>query len=307
MPIIAPTHITITLTLFFLVLAVSLAFTVAWNAVQHNQEIDRRLAGGSTFDIDSPNAAQPGILETLGTHLTLPDDDEISRIRHALAQAGYYHPASIKIYYAVRLLCIVGPQILMMLSWGALLAQMGMKSIIGLSLILAAAGFYGPQYFLRWKQNRRTLQSKEGFPDMMDLMVACIEAGLGLDAALIRVGQELGGRYPALKVNLDLMNLELRAGRDRHKAMMRFAERINLEEAKALAVILKQSEDMGTGIGSAMRVFSEDMRAKRMLLAEEKAMALSAKLTVPLIMFIFPTLLVILLLPAGVRISQGLL
>jgi len=87
---------------------------------------------------------------------------------------------------------------------------------------------------------------------------------------------------------------------------MNFAERINLDEAKALAVMLKQAEDMGSSMGLALRTFSEDMRSKRMLKAEEKAMALSAKLTVPLILFIFPTLMVMLLLPAGLRIAQGL-
>jgi len=138
---------------------------------------------------------------------------------------------------------------------------------------------------------------------MMDLMVACIEAGLGMDATLMRVSHELGGRYPALKVNLDIMNLELRAGRNRHEAMVNFAERINLNEAKALATMLRQSEEMGSSLGRALRTFSEEMRTKRMLSAEEKAMALSAKLTIPLILFIFPTIMVMLLLPAGIRIA----
>ena len=102
------------------------------------------------------------------------------------------------------------------------------------------------------------------------------------------------------------MNLELRAGRERHQAMMNFAERIGLEEAKALSVMLRQAEEMGSSIGVALRTFSDDMRTKRMLLAEEKAMALSAKLTVPLIVFIFPTLMIMLLLPAGIRLAETL-
>jgi len=193
-----------------------------------------------------------------------------------------------------------------MLSWGLLWANIGPRGTVFVSGFLAIIGLLGPNMFIRWKQKRRTLRCKEGFPDMMDLMVACIEAGLGLDAALIRVSHELGGRYPALKVNLEIMNLELRAGRERHQAMMNFAERIGLEEAKALAIMLRQAEEMGSSMGVALRTFSDDMRTKRMLLAEEKAMALSAKLTVPLIVFIFPTLMIMLLLPAGIRLAETL-
>ena len=102
------------------------------------------------------------------------------------------------------------------------------------------------------------------------------------------------------------MNLELRAGRSRHEALINFSDRINLDESRALATMLKQAEDMGSSLGQALRSFSEEMRTKRMLRAEEKAMGLSAKLTVPLMIFIFPTLMVILLLPAGLRIGAAL-
>ena len=102
------------------------------------------------------------------------------------------------------------------------------------------------------------------------------------------------------------MNRELRAGRSRHEALVNFAGRVNLEEARALATMLKQAEDMGSSMGQALRTFSEEMRSKRMLVAEEKAMGLSAILTVPLMIFIFPTLMVILLLPAGIRLSSAL-
>jgi len=172
--------------------------------------------------------------------------------------------------------------------------------------MIAALGMLGPNFFLKRKQSHRTDLCREGFPDMMDLLVACIEAGMGMDAAFLRVGNEIGRRYPPLKINLDLMNLELRAGRSRHEALVNFSDRINLEESRALATMLKQAEEMGSSLGQALRTFSEEMRSKRMLIAEEKAMGLSAKLTVPLMIFIFPTLMVILLLPAGLRLSTAL-
>ncbi len=297
--------LTITVALVFLAVSIGLVFMAIRGALQHNTQISRRLAGGGSFDLSETPHRKTGLLETLGNHLTLPDADEISRIRFTLAQAGYYDPAAVKTFYAARVISLLTPQFLMLLFWGRLSAYLSLSAIIAIGGITTLIGLLAPTYFIRWKQSKRTQQAKNGFPDMMDLMVACIEAGLGLDSTLVRVSHELGGRYPALKVNLDLMNLELRAGRDRHEAMMNFAERINLDEAKALAIMLRQSEEMGSSLGTALRTFSEDMRAKRMLTAEEKAMALSAKLTVPLILFIFPTLMVMLLLPAGIRIAEG--
>ena len=184
--------------------------------------------------------------------------------------------------------------------------MLAIKGAVILTVVATIIGFFLPQMIIRSKQNKRRLQIKSGFPDMMDLLVACIEAGLALNAALVRVSGELGKRYPVLKINLDLLNMELREGRERHEGMKNFANRLDLPEAKALTVMLRQSEEMGSSLGVALRTFSEDMRAKRMLKAEEKAMALSAKLTVPLIVFIFPAIMVTLLLPAGVRLAQAL-
>jgi len=299
--------LTIIVALCFLAISIALMFLAARNAFDYNRQLNRRLA--STGDIDLEDIGlkpKKKLLSRMGDHLTLPGANEISRIRSELAKAGYYDEAAVKSFYAVRVVAIFGPQLILILLWGSLWANMGPGKTVMLAGILAIIGLMAPNMFIRWKQNRRTLRCKEGFPDMMDLMVACIEAGLGLDAALIRVSHEIGGRYPALKVNLEIMNLELRAGRERHKAMMNFAERINLEEAKALAIMLRQAEEMGSSMGRALRTFSEDMRTKRMLRAEEKAMSLSAKLTVPLIVFIFPTLMIMLLLPAGIRLAETL-
>jgi len=299
--------LTILVALAFLVISIGLMFIASRNAFDHSRQINRRLASGSGVDLEdiSPKSKKK-FLSRMGDHLTLPDANEITRIRAELAKAGYYDETAVKSFYAIRVVSLFGPQLILMLCWGLLWANVGASATMLIAGTFAIIGLLGPNIFIRWKQKRRTLRCKEGFPDMMDLMVACIEAGLGLDAALIRVSHELGGRYPALKVNLEIMNLELRAGRERHQAMMNFAERIGLDEAKALAVMLKQAEEMGSSIGVALRTFSDDMRTKRMLLAEEKAMALSAKLTVPLIVFIFPTLMIMLLLPAGIRLAETL-
>ncbi|MEP3890155.1 MAG: type II secretion system F family protein [Hellea sp.] len=299
--------LTIIVALGFLAISIGLMFIASRNAIDHSRQMNRRLASGGGDDIeDISSRKNRKLLSKVGDHLTLPSAEEITRIRAELAKAGYYDETAVKSFYAARVISLFGPQLILMVCWGLLWANMGPAKTILVAGVTAIIGLIGPNTFIRWKQKRRTLRCREGFPDLMDLMVACIEAGLGLDAALIRVSHELGGRYPALKVNLEIMNLELRAGRERHQAMMNFAERIGLEEAKALAVMLKQAEEMGSSIGVALRTFSDDMRSKRMLLAEEKAMALSAKLTIPLIVFIFPTLMIMLLLPAGIRLAVTL-
>ena len=299
-----PINVTLIVSICFMGMSLMLCFIAVKNALQHNALLDRRIkdsAGDGSEIFDEKKSGN--LLEKLGQHLTLPDAEEISKVRYLLSQAGYFSAGAVKTYFAIRLLAIIVPQFILLLCWGYLSRQYSPSLLIFGAAVLMLAGLFGPQLWVKKRKSNRTQSCREGFPDMMDLLVACIEAGLGLDAAMIRVSNELGRRYPALKVALDLMNLELRAGRDRHEALMNFAKRIDLEEAKALAVMLKQSEEMGSSLGHALRTFSDDMRAKRMLRAEEKALALSAKLTVPLIVFIFPTIMVMLLLPAGIRLA----
>ena len=281
------------------------AFSAASGALRRDRRLEARLAGGGLFDADAAPGAQAGLLERLGSHLSLPGPEEISRLRAKLARAGFYAPGAVKAYYAARVLSIVVPVFALLLASPWLFAAIGPgqgRAVAGVALIL---GTLGPDRVVAWRAARRERRCREGFPDMLDLLTASIEAGLSMDAALIRVAQEIGGRHPDLKIDLDLMNLELRAGRTRAEALKSFADRTALEEAQALAVMLKQAEEMGSSLGHALRTFSEDMREKRMMRAQEKAAKLAAKLTVPLMLFIFPTLIVILLVPAAIRVAEN--
>lgn len=170
----------------------------------------------------------------------------------------------------------------------------------GLTLI----ALLGPEHYLGMRRGKRQQEYRDGFPDMLDLLVAAVEAGLSLDAGVTRVTEELERRYPNLAENMIFLTLELRAGRSRKEAWASFADRLGIDEARVMATMLRQAEEMGTSLGETLRIFSDDMRAKRMLRAEEKAMALPAKLIVPLILFIFPCLLGVLILPAVYRVSQ---
>ena len=302
------TGFTILIASTFLVISLSLMVFAIRQVFEQNRRISRRLVSNNMMDATEikKSISKQTFLTKIGNHLTLPSASEITRLRFQLAQAGYYSPDAIKNFIAAKMICLLAPQFFILITWNLICSKVGMSWTFMIAITLAVLGILAPTYFLKWKKGRRTEQCRKGFPDMMDLLVACLESGLGLDAALLRVSEEIKGRYPVLHTNLDIMNLEIRTGRLRHDAMMNFANRINLDAAKALTLMLKQAEDMGSSIGKALRVFSEDMRAKRMLIAEEKAMALSAKLTVPLILFIFPTIMAILLVPASLRIMAAI-
>jgi len=290
----------IMVTIAFTAIAITLIFIAVKEAVSDARHIKKRLDGQWKTEDTGTILRQNQAFESFANHLTLPDEQEISKIRAKLSRAGFYGTSSVKFYYAIRIICLIVPQLIFMLSWAFLMPDLDQKNAIVMSTGLILTGLCLPPLFVTWRERKRTQQIQNGFPDMMDLLVACIEAGLGMDAALIRVTDEIGTRYPALKINLDLLNMELRAGRDRHTGM-------HLSEASALAVMLRQAEEMGSSLGKSLRTFSDEMRNKRTMRAEEKAMALPAKMTVPLILFIFPSILAMLLVPAGIRMMEGLI
>lgn len=307
---------TLTPVQLFIISAIFMALTMAGIAVvlraslNKNQVMNRRLAGipaGGTQQSAKPTAATPKMIARFGQHLTLPGPEEITRIRFKLSQAGFYTAKAIPMYYGTRVASLLLPVFGLLVYWGLYGTDIPAKTLVPSAVALIIVGLIAPGLYLHQRIKKRKLQARDGFPDMMDLLLACIEAGLGLDAALSNVARELGKRFPVIQINLDLLNLELMAGRTRPEAFKHFAERLGLEEAGALNIMLKQSEEMGSSLGTALRTFSEEMRSKRMLRAEEKAMSLPAKMTVPLILFIFPTILLMMFLPAAARLTGAFL
>lgn len=166
-------------------------------------------------------------------------------------------------------------------------------------------GYISPSVYLDRRIASRRNEHRAGFPDFMDLLVVCADAGLSIEAALDRVGRELADSYPSLSSNLYMATLEMRAGRTMSEALERLAERLGLEEARSFATLLQQSEELGSSLTDALRVYSDDMRHKRMSIAEEKAYSLPAKLSVPLILCIFPVIIIVIMLPVYVRFKYG--
>jgi tight adherence protein C len=242
----------------------------------------------------------------LGGRMAIQDPAQVSALRAKLIQAGYFNREAVTVYLGARAVAlgtaIVGTMLL--LPW-AISGGGGMAALL-MAAVLSVGALIGPDQVVGAKRKKLELEYREGFPDLLDLLVASVEAGLSLDAGVTRVTDELVRRYPHLAEHLKVLTLELRAGRARKDCWSNFAERLGIDEARSMATMLRQAEDMGTSLGETLAVFSDDMRSKRMLRAEEKAMALPAKLMIPLILFIFPCLLGVLILPAAFRISQSM-
>jgi tight adherence protein C len=241
---------------------------------------------------------------SIGANLAMKDPAQVTVLRQKLIQAGFNSRQAPAVFLGIRffLLAIAVLGAICLLPW-LLLTGGKMLTTVGVG-VLAAAAVLGPDQVIRSFRRQRELEYREGFPDVLDLLVASVEAGLSLDAAVSRVAEEMSRRHPRLGEHLRMLTLELRAGRARKDAWANLAERLGIDEARSFATMLRQAETMGSSLGETLTVFSAEMRTKRMLRAEEKAMALPAKLVVPMILFIFPCLLGALVLPAAFRVSR---
>ena len=243
-----------------------------------------------------------GQIRKLGQQSAVRDPAKLSVLRSRLMQAGFYNREAPVIYLGVRAASLAAATLGVIMVLPLVVGGKGGFGGVAVAGVLALIAIMGPDRVLNIRRSKREREYAEGFPDLLDLLVASVEAGLSLDAAVARVTEELARRYPNLTVHLRFLVLELRAGKSRKDAWSAFADRLGIDDARQLATMLRQAEEMGTSLGETLTVFSQDMRSKRMLRAEEKALALSAKLTVPLIVFIFPCLLGSLMLPAAARL-----
>ena len=176
-----------------------------------------------------------------------------------------------------------------------------------LGAVAAVAGLYIPSLFIRAKADRRQREILNGFPDALDLLLVCVEAGLGLEAALGRVGMEMTRSHPLLAEQFGAVVLELRAGRSHEDALRRMAERSGSEEVRGFATLLVQSSKLGSSIAQTLRTYAAEMRERRRMRAEEKAHKLPVLLSVPLVCFMLPTMIGVLMLPAVLRVMRAVL
>lgn len=239
-----------------------------------------------------------GFFGRLGTRIGPTETVEIDKNRMRLVQAGLRKPDSYKVFQGAKG-CLA-----LSLAGGFLAARylvftdMSVAATAFGFVLLAVVGVYGPEYWLSKKINKRKLALSNELPDALDLLVVCVEAGMGLDQAIDRVCHELRHSGPIISSEFKLLSLELRAGKSRVEALRSLAERAGLDDLNSLTSLLIQSDAFGISVGRTLRVYSDAMRLKRSQRAEEKAARMPVLLLLPLIAFILPSLFVAILGPA---------
>jgi tight adherence protein C len=240
------------------------------------------------------------------TKLSVPEDGwEKSALRTRFMNAGWRNPAAPALYFASKTVLALGmPGIVGILLAVLLPGRLSGNSVLLLLLLAAACGYYLPNVALARIVQRRKREVFETIPDALDLLTVCVEAGLSLERGLVKVASEIHIKSVTLAQELQLVLMEMRAGFSKEKALRNFALRVGLDDVDSLVAMLIQSERFGTSIGDALRVYSENLRDKRRVIAEEAAAKIGLKLLFPLIFCIFPTLLMVLLGPAGIQLSR---
>lgn len=228
-----------------------------------------------------------------------------SPLRIRFMNAGLRRPTTPALYFAAKSVLALGLPMLTFLFLGLSGARLAAIETTGLLLLTGGFGYYLPNGVLARLVERRQLNITEDFPDALDLMTVCVEAGLGLDAALLRVAKEIEASSPILAEDLHLVNLELRAGNSKEKALRNLALRTGVADIDALVAMLIQADRFGTSVADSLRVHSETLRTKRRLRAEEAAAKIPVKMLFPLIFCIFPSMMVVLLGPAFISVMRS--
>ncbi|WP_340264343.1 type II secretion system F family protein [Sphingobium mellinum] len=243
-------------------------------------------------------------IEKLGISLA---DTKSDNLRRRLIAAGYPSPEAPKLYTFVRLvLTLALPAVLVMMQLSKPEPPSPMK-LYFMAMLVAVMGLYLPNLFISAKAARRQEAIIHGFPDALDLMLVCVEAGLGLEAAMDRVGRELALSHPLVSQTLGKVVLELRAGRSRADALRRMADDVDVDEIRSFATLLIQSDQLGSSVGQTLRIYAAEMREKRRMRAEEKAHRLPVLLSVPLVACMLPVMIGVLMLPAVIRVVRDIL
>lgn len=254
-------------------------------------------------EINAGNGALPDaavLSEQLRKHnsvFTPTDQPLLQRTAQRLHYGGFHGKNSLMHFYALRMALMITLPLLGLLV-AATIPGINSRTVLQVVLIALALGYVGPSFALDKLIANRQKTLRRAFPDALDLLVVCSEAGLSLDAAIQKVAAELGISQPVLAEELDIVIAETRAGIDRHKALQRLVDRTGVEDIKGLVSTLSQSMRFGTGVAETLKVYSEDLRDKRTQAAEEMAAKIGVKLIFPLGVCLLPAFMIVILAPA---------
>ena len=300
----------IMVTVLVFLASATLAFSIM-AVLRVRGSVKRRAAGISSIGVDeggsrslrgSSRKAAQCLIDYTTRHYSAEDSKDMKVLRQRLVRAGIFDPSGVAYFFIARTGLAVG---LAAAAFFFAPVEQGSSMFWTALGVAGIVGYVAPSIYLDRRIAARREEHRAGFPDFMDLLVVCADAGLSMEAALDRVGRELGDSYPSLTANIHMANLEIRAGRALTEALDHLGDRLGLDEARSFATLIQQSDELGSSITDALRVYSDDMRHKRLSRAEEKAYSLPAKLTVPMMVCIFPVLFVVILLPVVVRLYTG--
>jgi tight adherence protein C len=229
------------------------------------------------------------------------DPVKVSGLRRKLVMAGYMGSSAVPIFQMARFSLAAILPVSALVAIPFIFGSLPPSKLAVSGVMAAVLGFYLPSLWVGHRTNARQTESRQGFPDALDMLLVCVEAGLSLAAALNRVGQEIGTARPLLGEHFRLVALEMQAGKSREEALRNMADRIGIAEVGSLVTLLLQSEALGTSIGLSLRVHADEMRRKRLVRAEEKGNKLPTKMAIPLIVFILPALMSVILTPLIIR------
>jgi len=235
----------------------------------------------------------------------LPREElERNKMKGDLYRAGFHSPQAFQIFYALKVVLTVALAAITMVV-SQFLPSVSTQSLILYTIMAAAVGLLVPNYILTKALERQMRRLRNGFPDALDLLVVCVESGLGLGQALQRVADEIGVSHPELSLELATVNAEMRAGVQREKALKNLGERTGLRDIRGLVALLVQAMRFGTSVADALRIYSEEFRDKRMQAAEEMAAKIGTKMIFPLVLCMFPVFFVVAVGPAALRIIDA--
>ena len=305
------------LAIVLICVAVSAAFVLLFLvevAPGRNPLVAQRLAEMEATDRDTPDTLQrrqrqirgerlKGVLQAFGEAVQ-ERNKNTSAVRQRLIQAGYPNAAAVPMYLGLR----VAVPALMGMGAALLLPSLGVSAVktLLMSMYFGSMGYLLPSIMVGRRLKKRQKEMQKALPDALDMLVVSVEAGLGLNQAMVRVSEEIYRISPVLSEQLALVNLEIRAGTSRPEALRNLAERTGLQDISSLVGMLIQTDRFGTSVAQALRVHSETMRTKRRQRAEEAAAKTTIKMIFPLVFCIFPALFVVILGPALIQIYKAL-
>jgi tight adherence protein C len=269
--------------------------------------MQRRLPVPQAATADPGGQAAGGIARLVARHFDEKrfgvDDTLRGKLRSNLIRAGYFRKDAINFYVFWRLAAVIALPIFCFIIFRFIAPDAQFATGVAIVVIATVVGIVGPDAFVARRQRLLGQEYRTVFPDFLDLLVVCIDAGLSLEAALERITAEITRRNRYFGINLAVMAAEMRAGRSFVDALGTLADRLVIAEARSLVAVLRQAIELGSDIGDALRIFGDDMRDKRLLRAEERANTLSVKMLFPLGFFILPVVLMVVLIPVLIRLA----